>query len=146
MSIISVHNLKKSFGDLEVLKDINIEIAEGEVVCVIGPSGSGKSTFLRCLNRLEDISGGRVIVDGHDITDPKVDINKMREEVGMVFQQFNLFPHKKVLDNITLAPMKVRKTDKASAEKRALQLLEKVGLEKRPKIYQVNYQVVRSSV
>lgn len=133
MSIIQVQNLKKSFGDLEVLKDINTEIAEGEVVCVIGPSGSGKSTFLRCLNRLEDISGGRVIVDDHDITNPKVDINKVREEVGMVFQQFNLFPHKTVLDNITLAPMKVRKTNKAAAEKRAFELLEKVGLREKAK-------------
>jgi len=107
MSIIEVKNLKKSFGSNEVLKDINVSIAEKEVVCVIGPSGSGKSTFLRCLNRLEEITGGTVIIDDFDITNPKVDINKVREEVGMVFQHFNLFPHKTVLENVTLAPIKV---------------------------------------
>ncbi|WP_114570881.1 amino acid ABC transporter ATP-binding protein [Exiguobacterium flavidum] len=128
MSIIKVTNLKKSFGDVEVLKDINVEIAEQEVVCVIGPSGSGKSTFLRCLNRLEEITGGHVIVDSFDITDPKININKVREEVGMVFQHFNLFPHKTVLENITLAPIKVRKSDKAKADEQAMQLLDKVGL------------------
>lgn len=135
MSIIQVKNLKKSFGNLEVLKDINTEIKESEVVCVIGPSGSGKSTFLRCLNRLEDITGGHVIVNGYDITDPKIDINKVRQEVGMVFQQFNLFPHKTVLENITLAPMKVRSSDKATAEKRALELLSKVGLKEKAQSY-----------
>jgi glutamine transport system ATP-binding protein len=135
MSIIQVKNLKKSFGNLEVLKDINTEIKESEVVCVIGPSGSGKSTFLRCLNRLEEITGGHVIVNGHDITDPKIDINKVRQEVGMVFQQFNLFPHKTVLENITLAPMKVRSSDKATAEKRALELLGKVGLKEKAQSY-----------
>src|SRR3954471_410649 len=135
MSIIQVKNLKKSFGNLEVLKDINTEIKESEVVCVIGPSGSGKSTFLRCLNRLEEITGGHVIVNGHDITDSKIDINKVRQEVGMVFQQFNLFPHKTVLENITLAPMKVRSSDKATAEKRALELLGKVGLKEKAQSY-----------
>ncbi len=124
MSIIEVKNLKKSFGSNEVLKDINVSIAEKEVVCVIGPSGSGKSTFLRCLNRLEEITGGTVIVDDFDITSPKVDINKVREEVGMVFQHFNLFPHKTVLENVTLAPIKVRKSDKEQAKKRALELLD----------------------
>ena len=102
MTLIQVRNLKKSFGELEVLKDINVEIQEREVVCVIGPSGSGKSTFLRCLNRLEDITGGHVVIDGQDITDPKLDINKIRQNVGMVFQQFNLFPHMTVLQNIML--------------------------------------------
>ncbi|MDW2886079.1 amino acid ABC transporter ATP-binding protein [Exiguobacterium artemiae] len=135
MSIIEVKQLKKSFGSNEVLKDISVEIEEKEVVCVIGPSGSGKSTFLRCLNRLEDITGGTVIVDTNDITDPKVDINKVREEVGMVFQHFNLFPHKTVLENVTLAPMKVRKTDKTQAKQRAFELLDKVGLREKADNY-----------
>jgi glutamine transport system ATP-binding protein len=135
MSIIQVKNLKKSFGDLEVLKDINTEIKESEVVCVIGPSGSGKSTFLRCLNRLEEITAGHVIVNKHDITDPKVNINKVRQEVGMVFQQFNLFPHKTVLENVTLAPMKVRSAGKEAVEKRAVELLEKVGLKDKAQNY-----------
>ena len=135
MSIIQVKNLKKSFGKLEVLKDINAEIKEKEVVCVVGPSGSGKSTFLRCLNRLEDITDGHVIINGQDITDPKLNINKVRQEVGMVFQQFNLFPHKTVLENITLAPMKARSTEKEAAKKRALELLEKVGLQEKANSY-----------
>ncbi|WP_251055696.1 MULTISPECIES: amino acid ABC transporter ATP-binding protein [unclassified Exiguobacterium] len=135
MSIIEVKNLKKSFGSNEVLKDINVSIAEKEVVCVIGPSGSGKSTFLRCLNRLEEITGGTVIVDDFDITSPKVDINKVREEVGMVFQHFNLFPHKTVLENVTLAPIKVRKSDKDQAKQRALELLDKVGLREKADNY-----------
>jgi len=135
MSIIQVRNLKKSFGKVEVLKDINAEIKEKEVVCVIGPSGSGKSTFLRCLNRLEDITDGHVIISGQDITNPKLDINKVRQEVGMVFQQFNLFPHKTVLENITLAPMKARSTGKEAAKKRALELLEKVGLKEKATSY-----------
>lgn len=135
MSIIQVKNLKKSFGKLEVLKDINAEIKEQEVVCVIGPSGSGKSTFLRCLNRLEDITDGHVIINGQDITDPKLNINKVRQEVGMVFQQFNLFPHKTVLENIILAPMKARSTGKEAANKRALELLEKVGLQEKANSY-----------
>ncbi|MFC0274757.1 amino acid ABC transporter ATP-binding protein [Metabacillus herbersteinensis] len=135
MSIIQVKNLKKSFGKIEVLKDINAEIKEKEVVCVVGPSGSGKSTFLRCINRLEDITGGHVIVNGQDITDSKLDINKVRQEVGMVFQQFNLFPHKTVLENITLAPLKVRSTGKEAAKKRAYELLEKVGLREKAESY-----------
>ncbi|WP_409304822.1 amino acid ABC transporter ATP-binding protein [Peribacillus sp. SCS-155] len=135
MSIIQVKNLKKSFGDLEVLKDINAEIKEKEVVCVIGPSGSGKSTFLRCLNRLEEITGGHVIVNGHDITNPKININKVRQDVGMVFQQFNLFPHKTVLENVTLGPIKVLSANKAEAEKKALELLAKVGLKEKANSY-----------
>ena len=131
MSIITVKNLSKSFGKLEVLKDINAEVQEKEVICVIGPSGSGKSTFLRCLNRLEDISGGEVVINGHNITDPKININKVRQEVGMVFQQFNLFPHKTVLENITLGPIKILSTGKEAAEKMALELLEKVGLKEK---------------
>ena len=113
---ISVHNLKKNFGKLEVLKDISIEIREGEVVCMIGPSGSGKSTFLRCLNRLEKITSGHVVVDGHPISDPNTNINKVRENIGMVFQHFNLFPHMTILDNMTLAPMKVKGVSKEDAE------------------------------
>ena len=128
MTLIRVKNLKKSFGELEVLKDINVEIQAREVVCVIGPSGSGKSTFLRCLNRLEDITGGHVIIDGEDITDPKLDINKVRQNVGMVFQQFNLFPHMTVLQNIMIAPMKLGKGSKEAIQKKAMDLLAKVGL------------------
>ena len=135
MSMITVKNLKKSFGDLEVLKDINAEVKEKEVICVIGPSGSGKSTFLRCLNRLEEITGGQVVINGHDITDKKVDLNKVRQEVGMVFQQFNLFPHKTVLENITLGPIKIHSTEKAAAEKLALDLLDKVGLREKANSY-----------
>lgn len=135
MTMIRVENLKKSFGDLEVLKDINAVIESQEVVCVIGPSGSGKSTFLRCLNRLESITGGHVYIEGKDITDPKLDINKIRQEVGMVFQQFNLFPHKTVLENVTLAPMKLKKKDKKATEQKAMELLEKVGLAEKAKAY-----------
>ncbi|PAE44685.1 amino acid ABC transporter ATP-binding protein [Neobacillus sp. YX16] len=135
MSMITVKNLRKSFGSLEVLKDINAEVKEKEVICVIGPSGSGKSTFLRCLNRLEEISGGQVVINGHDITDKKVDLNKVRQEVGMVFQQFNLFPHKTVLENITLGPIKIHSTEKTEAEKLALDLLDKVGLREKANSY-----------
>ena len=112
----------------EVLKGIDMEVAEQEVVCVIGPSGSGKSTFLRCLNLLEEITSGKVIINGHDLTDPATDINKVRTEVGMVFQRFNLFPHLSVLDNITLAPTKALGMSKAEAKEIAMELLEKVGL------------------
>ncbi len=125
---VHVEHLKKNFGKLEVLKDVSTDVYEGEVVVIIGPSGSGKSTFLRCLNRLEEITGGTVIVDNYDITDKKVDINKVRENVGMVFQHFNLFANMNVLRNLTLAPVDLKKADKAAAEKRAMQLLERVGL------------------
>ncbi|MEZ0480899.1 amino acid ABC transporter ATP-binding protein [Planococcus sp. SSTMD024] len=135
MSMIRVENLKKSFGDLEVIKDMSTVVEEKEVICVIGPSGSGKSTFLRCLNRLEEISGGHVYIEGTDITDPKVDINKVRQDVGMVFQQFNLFPHKTVLQNVTLAPIKLKKSDQKAAEKKAYELLDKVGLREKAKAY-----------
>ncbi|MGO1247969.1 MAG: amino acid ABC transporter ATP-binding protein [Oceanisphaera sp.] len=128
MSIIQVKNLKKSFGSNEVLKGITTNVAAKEVLCVIGASGSGKSTFLRCLNRLDDITSGQVVIDGQDITAINTDINKIRQEVGMVFQHFNLFPHKTVLDNITLAPIKARGIAKAVAKKSAVELLEKVGL------------------
>lgn len=132
---IDVKNLKKSYGQLEVLKDINVSITEGEVVCIIGPSGSGKSTFLRCLNKLEDITGGHVYVHGQDLVDPKVDINKVRENIGMVFQHFNLFPHLTVLDNITLAPVELGKMDKAQAEAKARELLSTVGLADKAEVF-----------
>ena len=125
---IHVEHLKKNFGKLEVLKDVSTDIYEGEVVVIIGPSGSGKSTFLRCMNRLENITGGTVVVDGCDITDKKVDINKVRENVGMVFQHFNLFNNMNVLRNLTLAPVDLKKADKAAAEENARKLLERVGL------------------
>ena len=125
---IVVRNLKKNFGRLEVLKDINLEIGEGEVVCLIGPSGSGKSTFLRCLNRLEDITGGLVMVDGHAMSDKKINLNKIRENIGMVFQHFNLFPHLTVMENITIAPVELKKMTKAEAQEKAMELLDKVGL------------------
>lgn len=126
--MLKINDLHKSFKDLKVLRGITTEIHPGEVVCVIGPSGSGKSTFLRCLNRLEEATSGEIFVEGININDKGVDINKIREEMGMVFQRFNLFPHKKVIDNIMLAPMKVRKMSKEDARKLALALLEKVGL------------------
>lgn len=126
--MIRVSNLHKSFEKNEVLKGINEHIEKGEVVVVIGPSGSGKSTFLRCLNLLEVPTSGEIIFEGKNITDKKVDINKIREKMGMVFQQFNLFPHKTVLDNLTIAPIKVKGVSKADAEKKAKELLDRVGL------------------
>ena len=128
MPKVLVRGLKKQYGDNVVLKSIDLTINQGEVVCVIGPSGSGKSTMLRCLNRMEEINGGKVFVDGVDITDPKEDINKIRQNIGMVFQHFNLFPHLSVLDNITLAPMELKGLSKVEAESLALYLLESVGL------------------
>lgn len=133
--MIEVKNLKKSFGTNVVLRDINVKVKPQEVVVVIGPSGSGKSTFLRCINLLESITDGHVYIEGTDITDKKSDINKVRTEVGMVFQQFNLFPHKKVIENIMLAPMKVRKTSAEEARKKGLELLRKVGLEDKAEAY-----------
>ena len=127
---VTIQNLKKSFGDNEVLKDINLSISEGEVVCIIGPSGSGKSTLLRCINRLETIDGGQVTVDGFDMSDPKLEIDKARENIGMVFQQFNLFPHKTVKENITLAPVELGKMSQ-----KALSLLADVGLESKADAY-----------
>ncbi|WP_284700317.1 amino acid ABC transporter ATP-binding protein [Planococcus beijingensis] len=135
MTMIRVENLKKSFGNLEVIKDMSTVVEEKEVICVIGPSGSGKSTFLRCLNRLEEITGGHVYIEGVDITDSKIDINKIRQDVGMVFQQFNLFPHKSVLENVILAPMKVKKSDRKASEAKAYELLDKVGLREKAKAY-----------
>ena len=133
--MIRVSNLHKSFGKNDVLKGINEHIKKGEVVVVIGPSGSGKSTFLRCLNLLEEPTGGEIIFEGKNITDKKVNINKLREKMGMVFQQFNLFPHKTVLENITIAPIKVKKMKKSDAEAKAIRLLEKVGLENKKDAY-----------
>ena len=128
MSKIQTIGLRKSYGSNEVLKGLDVEVAEGEVVCVIGPSGSGKSTFLRCLNKLEDITGGTVKVNGTDLTDPKVDLNEVRQHIGMVFQHFNLFPHMTVLENIMLAPVQLKKAPKEEVRKTALALLERVGL------------------
>ena len=125
---VKVVDLKKSFGDNEVLKGISVEIEEGEVVCVIGSSGGGKSTFLRCLNRLEDATSGTIIVDGYEISDNKLDIDKTREKIGMVFQQFNLFQHLTVKKNIMLAPVDRKLMTKEEAEKKAMELLETVGL------------------
>ena len=125
---IHVEHLKKNFGKLEVLKDVSTDIYEGEVVVILGPSGSGKSTFLRCLNRLEEITGGEVVVDGHDLTDKKTDLNKVRENVGMVFQHFNLFNNLNVMGNMMLAPVELKKASKAEAKERALHLLDRVGL------------------
>jgi len=133
--VIHVNNLHKYFGDNEVLKGVNDHIKKGEVVVVIGPSGSGKSTFLRCLNLLEEPTNGEIIFEGQNITDKKTDINKMREKMGMVFQQFNLFPHKTVLENITIAPINVKKKSKAEAEKIAKNLLAKVGLLEKANAY-----------
>jgi glutamine transport system ATP-binding protein len=133
--MIVVENLKKSFGSNEVLKDISITIEHKEVVVVIGPSGSGKSTFLRCLNLLEPISGGHVRIDGVDLADKKIDINKIRQKTGMVFQHFNLFPHKTVLENLMLAPTKVKKVPADQARNKALELLRKVGLSEKADAY-----------
>ncbi len=132
---IVVKNLKKNFGSLEVLKDINMEVTEGEVVVLIGPSGSGKSTFLRCLNQLEKVTSGQIIVDGHDVTDKHTDINKVRENIGMVFQHFNLFNHLTVLKNMTLAPVHLKTLSKAEAKDKALKLLERVGLADKAEAY-----------
>ena len=126
--LIEVKNLKKSFGEINVLNGINAEIKRGDVMVVIGPSGSGKSTFLRCLNLLEEPTGGQILFEGTDITDPKININVHRQKMGMVFQQFNLFPHMTVLKNLTIAPMKLLKESKVEAEKHAMDLLERVGL------------------
>lgn len=132
---IIVTNLHKYFDKNEVLKGIDVVINEGEVVCVIGPSGSGKSTFLRCLNKLESLTSGKIVIDDYDITDKKTDINKVRENIGMVFQQFNLFPNMTVKKNIMMAPVELKKMTKEEAEKKALQLLERVGLAEKASAY-----------
>ncbi len=132
---ISVKNLSKNFGHLEVIKDVSIDVREGEVVCVIGPSGSGKSTFLRCINRLEDITSGNITVDGYNISDKKTNINKVRENIGMVFQHFNLFNNYDVLGNLMLAPVDLKKATKEEAKETALKMLKKVGLEDKANAY-----------
>ena len=133
--MIKVKGLKKNFGGIEVLKGIDVEINRGDVVCVIGPSGSGKSTFLRCLNLLEKPSGGQIIFEGNDLTDKNVNLNLHRQKMGMVFQQFNLFPHMNILRNLTCAPMMLKKVPKEQAEKKALELLARVGLADRATAY-----------
>ena len=133
--MIKVENLKKNFKGVDVLKGITTEIRKGDVLCVIGPSGSGKSTFLRCLNLLEKPSGGKIVFDGEDLTDKKTDLNRHRQKMGMVFQQFNLFPHMTVLDNLTCAPLMLKKATREQAEAKAMELLERVGLADRAKSY-----------
>ena len=133
--LIQVQNLAKSFGKIDVLKDITVDIYKGDVVFVVGPSGSGKSTFLRCLNRLEEPTKGHIYFEGTDITDPKTDIDKHRQKMGMVFQQFNLFPHMDIMKNLTLAPMKLQGKSQQEAEAEAMRLLERVGLSDRAHAY-----------
>lgn len=133
--MIKINNLHKYFGDLQVLKGIDEHITPGEVVVVIGPSGSGKSTFLRCLNLLETVTEGEILVDDEPITDPKVDVNKIRQKMGMVFQQFNLFPHLSIIDNITLAPVLLKKMSKEDAVKRGQELLARVNLSDKENAY-----------
>lgn len=132
---IDVQDLHKSYGENEVLKGIDAKFYEGDVVCIIGPSGSGKSTFLRTLNLLETITSGKVVVDGYELSDPSTNVDKARENIGMVFQHFNLFPHMTVLDNITFAPIELGKQSKAEAEKLGMELLEKVGLADKAEAY-----------
>jgi len=133
--MIKVNNLHKCYGDLEVLKGISCKVKPQEVISIIGPSGSGKSTFLRCLNLLEEVTSGEILIEDVSLTDKKTDINKVRSEVGMVFQQFNLFPHMTVIENVTLAPKIVSKVTKADAHANAMRLLEKVGLADKANVY-----------
>ena len=134
-TVIKINGLTKEFGNLKVLKGISTEIKEGEVISIIGPSGSGKSTFLRCINKLEEATSGELLVNGKNILDKKVDINKIREEVGMVFQHFNLFPHKTVLENITLGPTRLKKMTQDEANRLGIELLTKVGLADKANVY-----------
>ncbi len=127
--IISIHNLRKSFGTLEVLKGVSLDVMKGEVICIIGPSGSGKSTLIRCINALNDIQGGSITVEGQEVHDENLDKLELRKKIGMVFQQYNLFPHKTALQNVMMAPIKVLRQDKAEVEARARMLLRKVRLE-----------------
>ena len=134
-ALIEVKDLSKSFGEKKILKNISVDIREGDVVCVIGPSGSGKSTFLRCLNRLEEPTDGHIFFEGVDICDKSTNIDKHRQKMGMVFQQFNLFPHMTILQNLTIAPMRLQGKSKKEAEEYALEMLEKVGLKDRANAY-----------
>lgn len=136
MSMIEIKGLKKSFGDLEVLKGIDQNVEEGEVLCIVGPSGSGKSTMLRCINRLEEPTGGEIYIDGELVTDKNID--SMRTKMGMVFQSFNLFPHKSVLENLTIGPLNVKKVDEAEIKEKAMKLLERVGLAEKANEYPRN--------
>ncbi len=133
--LIQVESLEKRFGDLHVLKGVTVEIKKGDVVFVVGPSGSGKSTFLRCLNRLEEPTAGKIFFEGVDITDPKTDIDRHRQKMGMVFQQFNLFPHMTIMKNLTIAPTKLQGKSQEEAEETAIQLLKRVGLADRAGAY-----------
>ena len=133
--MVHVQKLKKNFGKLEVLKDFSIDIEEGEVVVLLGPSGSGKSTFLRCLNQLEVATAGTIIIDGQDVTNKHTDINKVRENIGMVFQHFNLFPHKTVIENIMLAPVELKLMTKEEARKKGMELLKRVGMDTKADAY-----------
>jgi len=135
MAQLEIIDLHKRFGELEVLKGVTMSVNKGEVVVIIGPSGSGKSTLLRCINRLEEPTSGKIFLDGVDITDSRVDINKVRQRIGIVFQQFNLFPHLTALQNITLGPIKIKKMDKREAEELGMKLLEKVGLAEKADYY-----------
>jgi len=135
MEIIQFSGVNKWYGNFQVLKDINLEISSGEVVVILGPSGSGKSTLLRCINHLEAISDGELTVNGFKVNDKRTNLNKLRQEIGMVFQHFNLYPHKTVLDNITLAPTRVRQLNKSDAEETAMQYLTKVGIPEKAKAY-----------
>ena len=135
MNLLEVKNISKSFDDLQVLKDISLSVNEKEVVSILGPSGSGKSTFLRCMNLLERPTSGQIIFDGIDITDPKTDINKVRQHMGMVFQHFNLFPHKTIMENITLAPVRLKLMKSEEAKEEALRLLKLVNLEEKADAY-----------
>ena len=136
--MIKIKDLKKNFGDLEVLKGVDLEVQKGEVLVVIGPSGSGKSTFLRCINRLEEPTGGEIWFEGRKINDPKVNIDEVRQQMGMVFQHFNLFANLSILDNVILAPCQVKKSQKAEAQKEAVELLKRIGLEDKKDAYPRN--------
>ena len=136
--MIKIKDLKKNFGDLEVLKGVDLEVQKGEVLVVIGPSGSGKSTLLRCINRLEEPTGGEIWFEGRKINDPKVNIDEVRQQMGMVFQHFNLFANLSILDNVILAPCQVKKSQKAEAQKEAVELLKRIGLEDKKDAYPRN--------
>jgi len=138
--MVSIKDVYKSFGTLEVLKGVSLDVMKGEVICIIGPSGSGKSTLIRCINGLNDIQAGSILVEGQEVNDPELDKLELRKKVGMVFQQYNLFPHKTALENVMMAPIRVLKHDKEIAKKAAIDLLRKVGLEDKEKRIRVKCQ------